>query len=395
MKKIKFYVPALLGAIMVGFTACGSDDDEDEPGFVDVSNMTVTEQKEYIGSVAEEVSDLLAEPSVKSSVEFLDYLSERYGGYDDDDYYRSRVRRIGRSYDLIQFADVKGTYRWNGDEFVKVGDSNDFTAIIPNDPVYKEIVIKVNASNDGDIISVEDEEYPYDVKVPHSMTGSITANGKVMMTQNVKNSGLNGKTTTASGEVTMGALIVKADGQANPTNATATTTMTVGGVQIANANATLSGNNLTSYDQWQSDMDGEYFFPSKYVNSTTGRGNILNKLQIYTNATLSSKTDQVEGYYDYGSWGDYATKSAAQAACKKDCDILNGAISGYVCFNNTDVRQAYITFIPWLDDDYYGEEYGYYEIMPAIRFADGSTYSDEMFEGVFDKALNQWGFLFR
>lgn len=392
--KTKFFLPALFSALLLGSTGCKDKNNEEDSSF---SDMTVAEQKEYVGSVAEELSDLLAGPEVKNNVEFLDYLSTTYGdNYDDNDhdyYYSSRIRSISRSYELAQFADITGEYRWNGYEFKKVRESDDFTAIIPNDPRYKEIKINVKASKDGDIVEVEDYGDTYGVKVPHTIEGTITANGIVMMTQKVTSSGLNGDNVNASNVTTLGGLVIDGQGQASPTKATVTTTMSINGMKVAGANADITGSSLTDRDRWEADLDSGYdFYISDYIKNVVTKADILNKVQIFCNAKMNVETDKAQmNYYTFGSeYSDYMTQADALAACQKGCDVLNKAWVGYVTFNNTDTRQATISYVPYLYE-YYKE----YEILTVLKFSDGSTYSDGMFDGVFDKALNQWQFLFR
>lgn len=395
--KFKNYAIIALSALALGFTACGEDDD-DPAIVIDLDDATIEVQKDFIGKTAEELSSLLDIESIHVSVDFLNYFAQYYGEVEeDDDYYEypARVKRMASDYELIQFADMTGVYVWNGDEFVKTSDSNKCILSVPNDKKYGKIQIEVEASNDSqDWTIANDEDVRVDVRLPYSIKGQVTAGGKVMLSQTVTNSGRSGSNVTASTKTTLGGMTVEATGNATPTNATSKAIVAVNGNQIAMGNATLTGKNLTNSVKW---ADDDYEYLSDMISSGTFRTDVLGKIQLIADLKMSQAFEECDDWFSYGySWSDY-TKDEALKACKAACSIYNKAYSGYITFNNTSRKQAYLTFIPE-NYEYFNEwentYCGDYSVVEAFKFADGTTYSDELFEGVFDRVIDTWEYLF-
>ncbi|MDE6229458.1 MAG: hypothetical protein K2M40_06710, partial [Muribaculaceae bacterium] len=86
--KFYHYSVALLSALTIGLTACGGDDnDGDDFNDANFADMSVEAQKEYVGNVADELSEKLNSPTVRPNIDFLDYVAETYGEEDFDDYH--------------------------------------------------------------------------------------------------------------------------------------------------------------------------------------------------------------------------------------------------------------------------------------------------------------------
>ena len=394
--KFYHYSVALLSALTIGLTACGGDDnDGDDFNDANFADMSVEAQKEYVGNVADELSEKLNSPTVRPNIDFLDYVAETYGEEDFDDYH-APLRRMGRSRELIQFADITGIYEYDGEEFVKVGDSKQFIARIPNDKKYGKIEVVVEAGNSTTDWPVDSEDDAYDVRVPHEIKGTVTAGGKTMMTQVVNNSGRNGGNVDVTSVTTLGGMVVNAKGNITPTNGTVQSVITIDGQNVVVANSTLNGHNLTSPSVIIENGDESI---SAVISNATAKSDILGKIQMNANVKMSKQFEETEDYFEFGySWSDYASKEAALAACKKACTVYNNAVAGYFTFGNTSTKQATLTFVPDLYEyysDYSAAYCGEYTVVASMLFADGTTYTDEMFEGVFDNALDRWGFLFR
>ncbi|MDE6512930.1 MAG: hypothetical protein K2L05_01950 [Muribaculaceae bacterium] len=362
-----------------------------------MDEATLDEQKDFIGRIAEELSALLDVETVHTSIDFLDYLAKAYGDIDDDDYYYgNRIKQAGRSYELYQFADIQGIYEWNGEEFIKTGNSNKCIFRIPNDKKYGRIELEVEASNDSQDWTVENYDGDrVDVRVPYSINGKITANGKVMMSQTLSNSGRSGSNVTANSKTVLGGLVVEASGNASSSNGSSKSTVYINGQQIASGNVSLTGKNLTNSVIW---AEEDYEYISDMVSNATIKSDVLGKIQMNYTVKMSRALEECDDVFNYGySWSEYSSKSEALKACKSACDIYNKAYAGYLTFNNTSKKQAYITFIPE-NDEYYSEwenaYCGEYYVEQAIKFADGTTYSDEMFDGVFDRVIDTWEYLF-
>lgn len=387
--KFKHFCAALLSGLALSLASCGDPEENVE---VEIGDMNVDEIKEYVGNVANEASELLL--SVKEEIQFFDYFIGRYidgtGGY-----YSPEMGKFSRSRDLYEFANVYGIYRWNGYEFVYQSEADYFKAVVPNDPKYGEIVVYAKASNDGDIVGIEGYDESYDVKIPHSFEGYITAGGKKMMQQNVTNSGINSKNVTATSTTTMGQMTVTAKGTASPTSGRVTTTISVKGQTLATATTDINGQKLTDIANW---VGEEYDRVSEVIKSIVGKIDILGKVQLHADVRMTQELEDTDDRFYFSSEGyeDYKTKQEAFNAAKNAAGVYNKNIAGYFTVNNGSGRQAWLTFVPVLDYEYeyYGEQYGRYEIMPSMEFSDGTTYTDELFEGVFDNAINRWGFLF-
>lgn len=395
--KLKYFALIVLSTFVFGFTACGSDPNPDPDGNYDMDEATIEEQKEFIGNTAEELSNKLDIESVHNTLEFLQYVSNVYGDVEDDDdwYYSKRIKRMGNNFELYQFADIQGIYEWNGDEFVKTGDSNKCIIRVPKDKKYGKIEIEVEASNNYNDWTIEnDDDYRVDIRVPYSISGKVTANGKVMISQTLTNSGRSGGNVTANSKTTLGDVVVEASGNASSSTGTSKSTVSVRGEKVASCNATLTGKNLTNSIIW---AEEDYDYVSDMVNNGNFTTDVLGKIQMVYSVKMSRELENCNDCFYYGyEWSEY-TKGEALKDCKASCGIYNKAYTGYVTFNNTSKRQAYITFIPEnyeYFDDWYNTYCGEYYVEPAFKFADGTTYSDDMFEGVFDSVINTWEYLF-
>ncbi len=207
--------------------------------------------------------------------------------------------------------------------------------------------------------------------------------------------------TLVVSETTTAANVVKTVNiNATNTQATANTTVTLGGSQFASAIATLNGHNLCDVEKIAQAVDNENI-ESFFTNATVS-GNVIG--QLFVNGNIKAFGDVMRDYYSYFNYrsddyyGDYKYDTAQEAsdACDEAVARLNRSVSASVSFSQGGPTIANLTFIKDGEDDSYESDKGgiiscgYYDPVGALKFSDGTTYTDEFFEYGFETVISQF-----
>lgn len=406
MKFLKF-IPALLAAAALSLCACGGED-PDEPG-TDPGNSgtfgdkTPEEVKEQLAGIASSVLDKFNPEDQEELVNFVDYLSRAYGDveFEEEGGYYSPMRRVAKEYDEIidiVSAFPNGVYTPVGGKWTKTEDSKDVVLRIPNDSRYGRVELTVKQSGKQNVEANVPEEGSYLVTAPTSVEGTLTANGKTMVSEKLTaNLNTTAKTLEVS-ETTTAANVVKTIRiNAGNSQATATTSVTVGGSQIVNATGTLNGRNLCDINKIAQAVYDENI--ESFFSGATISGNVIG--QLFINGSVKAIGEVMNAYgkdYSFGNdeWYEYSSLQQAANACSKAVDLINRNVNVGVSFAQNGPTEAALTFI--VDEDFYTYtdwngnvvNTGWYSPMPALKFGDGTTYTDDFFEYGFDAVINQF-----
>lgn len=399
MKFFKF-MPALFAAMAMSLTACGGDDEPDNDltdGSID-EPMTIEQTKEEISAVAEEFMSKFNPNDQKELVQFIDYLAANYGDRDiesDDEYY-APMRHIGRSAEIIDLVnDVPtGIYTPGNDgDWVKTGNSSDVVFRIPNDARYGNIDLTVKRSGGKNEFDVTvPEEGDFHLVIPAKVTAILTAGSTTMLTEEIEaNLNLGNKTLTATEPLTAANLKVAATVNATNSQANVTSTFSVGGERLIQANGTISGSNLCDIEAIANAVEDEAF--ERLISGAKMTGNIMNRLFLSGNANINSQViDAYDSYFEFGyDYCDYASAAEASLACDRAVTLLNRNISCNIAFTNGGATQAKLVMIK--DGDFwesYDGQAGCYYPMASVEFADGTTYTDDYFEYGFENVLSRF-----
>lgn len=404
MKLYKF-IPAMLIMAAVSFTSCSDTETEPDPNPQD-EELTPEEIKEKVSDVALSLLDKFKPQDQKELVEMIDYLSNVYGDYElDDEVIRdyAPMRRLSRSNHPIIVAEHvnTGIYTASNGKWRRTANSSDAVIFrIPNDARYGrvELTVKYSGKMNG-TVNIPDEGSYY-VESPTNVDATLTTNGKTMLSENLYvKMDVNGQTLNATNTLSGANLKISTTVNATNSQAQVSTTGTVGSEQFVNASGTISGNRLCdiNYIAQLADRGNiESLFSSINFN-----GNILG--QLYCKGTVKALGDvanALDSDFEYGGWRD-VSEAEASADCDKAINLLNRNISATWSFTNGGSTIASLTFIKDSDKDGYYDYNGQYiprgEFYPiaALKFNDGTTYTDEYFEYGFDAVVYQWETLVR
>ncbi len=419
MKFFKF-IPALLAAAALSLCACGGEEPDGNDGNggnggngpVNPSNLE--EVKERVADIASSVLDRFKPDDQKELIQLVNYLSNVYGdvyfeGADSEAENGENIpyapmRRLSRSYENI--IDIvngfpKGVYTPVDGKWTKTGPSNDVVLSIPNDPSYGRVELTVKQTGTQNVdVNVPDDAL-YKVTAPTNVEGTLTAGGKTMVTEKLSAKLNTATKTLVVSETTTAANVVKTVNiNATNTQATANTTVTLGGSQFASAIATLYGHNLCDVDKIAQAVDNENI-ESFFTNATVS-GNVIG--QLFVNGNIKAFGDVMRDYYSYFNYssddyyGDYKYDTAQEAsdACDEAVARLNRNVSASVSFSQGGSTIANLTFIKDGEDYSYESyeggiiSYGDYYAVGALKFSDGTTYTDEFFEYGFETVISKF-----
>lgn len=403
MRIFKF-MPAAFAAMAMLLTACGDDpepvtaDNNGNTGTGSNGESYTTEQtKERIASIAEQFMSKFNPEDQKNLVQFLDYMAETYGDYsiEDDDYWYAPMRHIGRSTEIIDLVnDVpSGIYTPDGNgEWVKTGNSTDVVFRIPNDARYGNIDLTVKREGGKNELNVTTpDEDSYHLVIPSKVTAILTARGTTMLTDILEaNLNLSNNTLTATENLTAANIKVTANVNANNTQATVRSTFCVGGEQLISATGNVNGRNLCDPDAIAEAVYYEAF--ERLFNSAKINGNVMNSLYLSGTANITKQViEAYDGWFKFGPYSD-SSETEASLACDRAITLLNRNIICDLSFTNGGASQAKLVMIKDGDsyDNLIGQRYGSYWPTPAIEFADGSTYTDDIFEYGFDSVFDRF-----
>lgn len=397
MKLFRF-IPALAAVALVSLTSCGGDDN-DELGEPIVPRSSIEQQKQFVAETASELMLKFNAEEQREVIELLNYIDRTYGylilpGQNEEEEGYYPYNKIGRSNEVIDIAtgysEYTGIYEPSATEWVKVADSNDLIFRV-NDVVYNRIEMTVtrSGSNTANVYDPESGD-SFEVIVPRTVSATLTAGGKTMFSQNLSTTFSQSAATLTATETTKAANI-EIVSTVNGNNSSASTTMAlkVNGEQIISANGTLNGRNLCDPDVITNAVWNETF--EQLISGCNVSGNVLNRMNVNGSINFSRNFFQyVDSYYDYGEYYDM-TRAEAAAACNNAVTALNNAFNFWLGFNNTAEKQATVEFVSYCDDyGWDGHEAGYYTPVATIKFADGTTYTDELLNTGFDSVVNQW-----
>lgn len=408
MRIFKF-MPAAFAAMAMLLTACGDDpepvtaDNNGNTGTGSNGESYTTEQtKERIASIAEQFMSKFNPEDQKNLVQFLDYMAETYGDYsiEDDDYWYAPMRHIGRSTEIIDLVnDVPaGIYTPDGDgEWVKTGNSTDVVFRIPNDARYGNIDLTVKREGGKNELNVTTpDEDSYHLVIPSKVTAILTARGTTMLTDVLEaNLNLANHTLTATENLTAANIKVTANVNANNTQATVTSTFSVGGEQLISATGNVNGRNLCDPDAIAEAVEYNAF--ERLFNSAKTNGNVMNSLFLSGTANITKQViEAYDGWFDFGPDREYSSETEASLACDRAITLLNRNIICDLSFTNGGASQAKLVMIKdgrsyW--NNYWNERSGFYRTQLAIEFLDGTTYTtatDDIFEYGFDSVFDRF-----
>lgn len=390
---MKFYrfMPAVAVAVALSMTSCGGEDgDSNEP--VDVQ-FNVEETKEFVSQTASELMSKFKAEEQKELIDLLNHIEQNYGHIsfeDESDSYPYRA--IGRSTEVIDLVnDYTGIYTPQGNEWVKTGSSADLIFRAP-DARYGTIELKVTRSSNSLNVTVDDYGDNYTVIVPKSAKAVLTASGRSMLTIDVT-ADYNATAKTISASETVTGANIKWVSNVTGTNslANATSSLVVNGETVLTAKGSVNGRNLTDISSIQNALEDEDF--SNMFSNGTFEGDVLGKMQLKGNILFSEDLfEAADEWFEYGPYYEYSSAAAASAACDRALSVLNRGISANVMFNGGSDSRASLTFIKdnYSYTDWQGNECGEYYTMPALKFPDGTTYTDEFFSEGFDAIVSQW-----
>ena len=432
MKLTRFLAYSLCAGMLLSTAACG----DDEPSAADTEqtggnggenggansgqSMTVTETKEYIGGVAEEMAGLFRAEDHRATLEFCDYFMATYGDMefeiDGPDYAPARyvrnlrkalkgdlsaLTRAGQVYTYnLKFADYTGIYTAQGNVWRKTSDS-DHIEFRFSDQTGQNCVLKVTASSDYSNINFDIEDYDYfwdgsqyveenwtdeyRIQVPRTVNVALTQGSNTIASSEVK-SNINLQNHTFTADVTANVANLSANAHISGNNISANTTVKgyVGGTELVNAEATLNGSRLCDYEYLQSILDDENEEAiANLFSNANATGTILNKIRVSASASMNASLRHVLAADSY--WSVYDGYSIQEARNEANTYIthLRNAFNNKVCFNNLNTERASIDYIAkqWGSES----EWWDIEVVPVIAFPDGTTYEfEEYFETGFD-----------
>ena len=450
MKLFKpFYVFALSGMLMAGFTACGDDDPEldggddpsVDPGVVDDNvnhPLSTAEAGNYLDETATQISDLFKPEDQKEAVDVFNNYIEKYGDYDfDEDMFnfesggKSMLTTMARSFatglptgDLgslsraanafvtrydISFDKIKGIYTPDASTETWRRDPSG------NDVIFRfgttEVKVQVSGGN-WDFEYAEEgsdyewtgngyEEFPYEfqykVTVPKNIVMTVTESGKELVKSTVEtNLDRNGrtfhiKTNLRVANITADVLI---DGNNN--RISESQSLSVSGNRILASTAAINGSNLCNEEYLAELFDYDDINDVKgRIDNTFGNGeasvNIYDRVQVKAQASKLG-TIMAAGEYDddsYGSWEEESKKIAENMV-----SALNANVKAQMYFGNTSAVQANVK---WQKSYYeYYSGYGEWYVEPVMVFVgDNSRFTFEEYfnEGRFANVENKFASL--
>lgn len=422
-------------------TACGEDDhngdgNPDGPGGEGTMEvMTPEESKTFLQNASIDFLNKFNPEEQKQVIDLAAYFSEEYGDFDapdefdiDDDGYadysasptgfiKAMANASNGDLDAMTRAAFTYSYTINFDKFagiyepsrnrhqwVKTGSSKDIVFRFTNriaQPVELKItqsggVSDVNFSEkytDWDYWTGEEYEeiYNYYISIPKNVTATLTENGKQLANTNVVSSiNIDGHTLSADVQASLMNIKSVASVNGTDTKVEASANFYVSGNEVANAYATVHGDNLCNTKKYESleDMDDDRLYAelAKMFQKGNCGVDVLGLVQVYGQVNYYEDLPaDLDSYYDNY---DYDSQYSAQAACQKACDRLNKNVTTQLRYNMTATDQASLLFYP--EFDRWGTSYWEYWIGARLLFPDGTTYDMDSYFDKFTNVSNKW-----
>ncbi|MBD5226270.1 MAG: hypothetical protein HDS68_09990 [Bacteroidales bacterium] len=436
MKFLKYMrLTAAITAVALIFTSCG-DDEEDEPGGGSgnegtenvgtgdpaVAAMTPTEAKNYLENTALEIATTVDPTQQEPLWQLTGYWGEEFAEFeaptnwnldafeDDEDYYRAPrhnalkgfMKALGQAAkgdagamskamsEMLNMARFSGVYEPSvvtdkyGDRietWVKTADSKDVIFRFP----YKGATAELKGVAEG---STWSETYEgVTCEVPRKVTATLSDGSAVLMNATLEsNLDFDAHTVSANLDATLMNITIKSVTSGDNSTVTTNTTVWYGGEQLATAAGEVKGVNMIDrnaiknlfieeryeyypgyYDVWY-ELDTKAF--GNMFKSGTVVGNVLDK--VVAKGNVSNVGELAVSLGQYFDRDEFDSKSDAEQACRRQCELLNNSIPVSLYFAGSANSSATVQYQPCYED-----EYGWWEWYsePVIAFEDGSTTS--------------------
>lgn len=425
-------------ALAVSFASCGGND-EDEPGGgaggdddsniefpsdPSVPEMNPAEAKNFLEGTALEIVNSIDPTQQEALWKLTGYWCETYWdteppmnwGIDDfddyDDYYKAPrhnslkgfMKFVGKAAkgdagamgramnEVLNMARFSGVYEPGivvdeyGDRYegwVKTADSRDVIIRFP----YNGATAELKGVAEG---STWSETYEgVTVEVPRKVTATLSDGRSVLVTAVLEsNLNFNAHTVSAKLDATLMNITLKSITNGNNSTVTTETIVWYSGKQLATVSGEVNGTNMVDRNAIKNlfvennyDYDEEYYDVnpealSKMFKSGTVVSNVLDKVVV--KAKVGNISELIETFEDCFDNYEYSSKSAAQAACRRQCDVLNRSMPAYLYLNGSSLGSAFVTYQPYLYEDY---SYWKWFSEPVLAFKDGTTTSFEAYFG--------------
>lgn len=392
--KLDVFAFALTVALGVSMAACSDDDPEG------VNNpLSPTESKAYMEETANMFLDKFNPSDQKALSDFAQYFCDEYGdldapdewGIDDGDdwaYPYSVMRTLAdvcggdihaasrAASDIYDFNRFAGVYVAGSRYWVKESNSNDVIFKFKNNKGV-DCEIKATGTGGNSSVSADDVTVIVPKKVVVTVKEGATTHAHITV-----ESSINEGNHTAYVKVDATVANVHSVSNLDITDNLLTMTQDVelSGSLLIKGKASVTGSNMCNRSVVESFIrDEDYDKLLNLMHQANGEVDVLGRLQIKANAVEFKKVgDILDRYYDYYY---YNSVENAEAACKRDVELLKGFVSAGMYYNS-DVKQADLSFEPvydsWGSSNWSWEWY----INPVIVFSsDGTSYSFEDYFG--------------
>lgn len=438
----------LCGTMLLAVPACGDDGPSNpgenpnptpNPGTHQPSDKEYTpeESKEFLEDVAEEFLNKFNSSDQQKVISLCSYFAEEYGDLempenfeiDEEEVYNpaSYMAALGqgaKNFDMgamtragyqyiyrVNFPHFTGIYRPAGDEWKKVGNSDDIIFKFYNRNGQDcSIEVKASSNSSNETLDFEDEwydgykwntdTYKYIIQLPREVNVKVKENGVTLAESTIKSEvSISGHRMSADVMTTVANLSAHGVVNGTDTRITSNVTLNVSGTQIMQATATIDGNRMCDYDYIKRHAENETLDALDFFNSGVAKTDILGKVQIDANLTFNEAImDALEQtYWDYYDGSESYCQQQAQNAI----NTFKRYLTTNIRYNNTATSQATLDYrIKKENDSYYG--WGYIEIVPVLHFNDNTTYEFDnyfgsgfgnvtnLFESLIDSYENAW-----
>lgn len=427
----KILLSACAVAMSTAFFSCEKEENGVNPGDAENPNAgvevpaTPAEQKTFIENTAKQVNDLLKPEDQADLVNFLIAFSEEFGDFfdgediSDYDYAHPRKSRLAKEMKSMlvslnkadfmgvtrsirnvtyQIADFTGIYQPDMDTktWIKTGESSSVIyrckvngkdaeiSVVPADGEYSENFTGWDYDWGYDENgNWYDEEYEvkYTVKVPRNVKFDMVYAGKSLANATVVSDYTKAKSATATVAANIANLTVNSSANLTNSDCVASYTVSMGGTNIIDGEAKLTGNHLCDLEYVQNlygeeddedwyDEDDDYVDPAWAMFSTGAfNANILGRMFVKASNDNLADLFKTAGNVDDEEEGDV----------KSLVNYLNSNINTAFYLGGATEPTGNFT---WRAKKYTenwggGYSYSYWSTEPMLTFKDGTTYSFE------------------
>lgn len=438
MKFLKYMrVAAAIVAGTLTLTSCGGD--EDEPGDDGSGNggsenvvpanpavpaMTPTEAKNYLENTALELANTV-DPKQQEPLWLLTgYWGEQFGEYeapqnweiddfeDDEAYYKAPRHNALKGFMKALGQAAKGdagamskamSEMLNMARFSGVYEPDDRMEIWRKTAESKDVIFRFPYNGaKAELRGVAEESTWSETyegvtcEVPRKVTATLSDGSAVLMNATLEsNLNFDAHTVSANLDATLMNITIKSVTSGNNSTVTTNTTVWYGGKQFATASGEVKGVNMLDrnaiknlfiedrYEYYPGHYDVDYELDPRALGnmfkSGTVTANVIDKIVVKGNVSnVAELTVSLMQYFDED---EFDSKSAAEQACRRQCELLNRSMPVSLYLGGSANSSATVKYQPYLDEEYYWWEW-YAE--PVIAFEDGTTTSFEAYFERFD-----------